>query len=142
MFQDYFVRIKVKLNSDLDHYRFGLSCGLIGYTLGNPYKDDTYTAVIQVYFEEIDAIIPVVLDKLDIIDDEYLKFLKKRESQCLKSLKNATDIIKYVGPRGGFKKLSFTLGKERLVFTERTMALKIEKQLNQFQKTIKMETIS
>jgi len=141
MFQDYFVRIKVRLNSDLNHYINGLVCGLEGYTLGNAYKDDTYTAVIDVYFEKIDCIVPVVLDKLDIIDEEYLSFLKERENKCLEELKNATDIIKYVGPRGGFKKLSFTLGKEKLNFIDRTKALKIEKQLVLFDKSIENKII-
>ncbi len=52
MFGDYMVSIKVRLNSDLSYYFPGLTCGLVGYTLGNAYKSDTYTAVIDVYFEE------------------------------------------------------------------------------------------
>ena len=78
MFQNYFVRIKVKLNTDLSHYRSGLTYGLEGYTIGNAYQSDTYNAVIDVYFKDIGTV-SVVLDKLDIIDDEYIKFLEKRK---------------------------------------------------------------
>lgn len=52
VFQNCFVRIKVKLNSDLTNYETGLICGLEGFTLGNAYKDDIDTAVIDVYFEK------------------------------------------------------------------------------------------
>ncbi len=141
MFQDYFIRIKVKLNSNLEHYKEGLVCGLEGYTIGNAYKDETYTAVIDVYFEKIDCLIAIVLDKLVIIDKEYLSFLEKKEMECFEKLKDATNIIKYVGPRGGFKKLSFTLGKENVNLTGRDIALKVEQQLIQFHKTIENEII-
>lgn len=140
MFQNYFVRIKVKLNTDLSHYRSGLTYGLEGYTIGNAYQSDTYNAVIDVYFKDIGTV-SVVLDKLDIIDDEYIKFLEKKEEKFLNSLKKSKDIIKYVGPKGGFKHLDFTLDKEIFSIYDRSRGLKIESHLEKLNKTIKEEVI-
>lgn len=61
MFGNYMVSIKVRLNSDLSYYFPGLTCGIVGYTLGNAYKSDTYTAVIDVYFEEYGVATVVLL---------------------------------------------------------------------------------
>lgn len=140
MFQDYLVRIKVRLNSDLSHYRPGLVMGLEGYTFGNPYQSDTYDAVINVEFENYGSA-SIVIDKLDIIDEEYLEFLKKRENDFLDSLKDATNIKKYIGPRGGFKRLEFNLKKEQFRFCDRNTSSKIEEHLRKLSKDIKEEVI-
>ena len=141
MFQDYFVRIKVRLNTDLNRYMNGLSCGLEGYTLGNVYKENTYEPVINVYFEKINMVASITLDNLDIIDKDYLAFLTKREKECLNEFSEATNIVKYVGPRGGFKRLTLTLKNEKMNFNNRTEASKIEKILLKFNKSIEEKII-
>lgn len=140
MFGDYFVSIKVRLNSDLSHYMPGLTCGLEGYTLGNTFKGDTYNAVVNVYFENYGSA-SIVLDKLDIIDEEYLAFLKKREKEFFAQLKTADNIVKKVGPQGGFKKLSLTCFLGELSFYDKKQAQKIETALQELGKEIKEEII-
>lgn len=141
MFGNYMVSIKVRLNSDLSYYFPGLTCGIVGYTLGNAYKSDTYTAVIDVYFEEY-GVATVVLDKLDIIDEEYLAFLKKKEKEFLKQLESAHTIEKKIGPKGGFKNLRFICSLGELSFYEKSKAERIEKVLKELGKEIKEVVIN
>lgn len=136
MFQNYLIRIKVELNSDLTHYLSKLTQGLIGYTIGNAYKSDTYTAVIDVSFEN-GVTAPITLDKLTIIDEEYLTFLEKRERKFLDSLANATNIIKKVGPKGGFKKLTFKYDFGEMDIYNRSQAEKIINEFEKLKKEIK-----
>ncbi len=140
MFGEFLVPIKVRLNSDLSYYFPGLTSGLEGYTLGNAFKSDTYTAVINVYFEGYGAA-TVVLDKLEIIDEEYLTFLKKREEAFLKSLKDVKEIVKKVGPKGGFKELKFVSSFGNVAIYEKKDADKIEAALIKLGKEIKKEII-
>lgn len=135
MFGDYLVSIKVRLNSDLSYYFPGLTCGLEGYTIGNPFKGDTYDAVITVYFENY-GMASIVTDRLEIIDEEYLAFLEIREKQFLSQLENASHIVKKVGPKGGFKSLTFTCSLGNLTFTDREKARKIETAFKEFGKDI------
>lgn len=140
MFQNYLVRIKVKLNSDLTHYMSSLEAGLVGYTMGNAYKDDTYTAVIDVSFEN-GTTASITLDKLDIIDEDYLNFLKNKEEEFLNSLTSATNIVKRVRPRGGFKKLTFEYDLGSLTFYDRESASKVIEKLEELGKEIKEEIV-
>ena len=77
--------------------------------------------------------------KLLIIIKE-LKLLTKEE-KFLNSLKKSKDIIKYVGPKGGFKHLDFTLDKEIFSIYDRSRGLKIESHLEKLNKTIKEKVI-
>lgn len=140
MFQDYLIRIKVKLNSDLTHYLPRLTKDLVGYTMGNAYKSDTYTAVVDVSFEN-GMTASITLDKLTIIDEEYLAFLEKREQKFLDSLTTATNIIKKVGPRGGFKSLTFKYDFGKLEIYNRSQAEKIINKFEKLKKEIKEITI-
>ena len=140
MFGEFLVPIKVRLNADLSYYFPGLTSGLEGYTMGNAFKSDTYTAVINVYFKGY-GVATVVLDRLDIIDEEYLDFLKRREETFLKSLKDAKEIVKKVGPKGGFKELELFSSFGKITISDKKEADKTERALKQLEKEIKIEIV-
>ncbi len=100
-------RIKVKLNTNLSRYGEGLLPGIEGHTIGQygtwSRNSDRF---IGVCFPGI-ATLDVLWESLKIIDDEYLNeiaLLHKKEAAELKSAKN---VIKYVGPKGGFRYISY-----------------------------------
>lgn len=100
-------QIKVKLNSDLSRYGEGLLPGIEGYTIGQygslSRNSDRF---IGVCFPGI-ATLDVLWGSLEIIDNEYLKeaaLIRKKE---MSNLKNAKNVIKYVGPKGGFRYISY-----------------------------------
>jgi len=140
MFGDFIVPIRVRLKCDLTHYCEGLTAGLLGYTYGNVLKGDSYTSVIYVHFDNgVSA--SIVLDKLEIIDEEYISFLKKREKQFLKSLENASDILKEVSSTGKFKELSFTCEFGAITIHDKTKALRVEEKLKKLKKKIQEKEI-
>ena len=101
-------KINVRLKVDLSEYLTGLTTGTEGYTIGNygmwSRSNDNFTGV---HFPGIGSL-DVLWSSLEIIDEEYLKEAEELRRQKLEEYKSAKDIIKYVGPRGGFKYLSFT----------------------------------
>ncbi len=101
-------RINVRLKVDLTQYLRGLIAGSEGYTIGNygiwSRANDNFTGV---HFPGIGSI-DVLWSSLDIIDEEYLKEVEERRKQKLEEYESARDIVKYIGPRGGFRSLSFT----------------------------------
>lgn len=54
------------------------------------------------------GILNILWESLEIIDKEYLKAAKNRENKHLEELKSVTKVVKFVGPRGGFRYLSYT----------------------------------
>lgn len=44
---------------------------------------------------------------MEIIDEELLSLIKTQEARYTEEIKTAKDVIKYLGPKGGFKGLSF-----------------------------------
>ncbi|TXK80671.1 hypothetical protein [Paenibacillus sp. N3.4] len=100
-------RIKVKLKVDLTQYLKGLVAGTEGFTIGNygiwSRGNDNFTGV---HFPDVGSL-DVLWSSLEIIDEEYLEEAEKRRKQKLEEYKTARDIVKYVGPRGGFKGLRF-----------------------------------
>lgn len=101
-------KIKVRLNTDLTKYLNGLIAGSEGYTIGRfgmwSRGNDDFTGVHFLGIGSLD----VLWSSLEIIDEEYLKKAEDRKKKRLEEYRSAKDIIKYVGPRGGFKGLSFT----------------------------------
>lgn len=101
-------RVKVRLKVDLTQYLKGLVAGSEGYTIGNygmwSRANDNF---IGVHFPGIGSL-DVLWSSLEIIDEEYLKEVEERRKDKLEEYKSARNIVKYVGPRGGFKSLSFT----------------------------------
>jgi hypothetical protein len=100
-------RIKVKLKVDLTQYLNGLVSETEGYTIGNhgiwSRANDNFTGV---HFPGVGSL-DVLWSSLEIIDQDYLDEMKKLHEQRMKEYRTAREIIKYVGPRGGFKNLSF-----------------------------------
>lgn len=99
--------ISVKLIKDLTKYRAGLIPGIKGVTLGEQgalsRSNDNF---ITVRFEN-NTVLDVLWSNLEIIDKIYLKESEERRKEYLMELKTSNNIIKYIGPRGGFKYLSF-----------------------------------
>jgi hypothetical protein len=101
-------RIQVKLKVDLTQYLKGLVSGSEGHTIGTygiwSRANDNFTGV---HFPNLGTL-DVLWSSLEIIDEEYLKEAEERRKQRLEEYKSAIDITKRVGPKGGFKSLSFT----------------------------------
>lgn len=99
--------IKVKLNTDLSRYGEGLLPGIEGYTIGQygiwSRSSDRF---IGVCFPGI-ATLDVLWQSLEIIDDEYLSKVALLREKEMAELKSARNVIKYVGPRGGFRRISY-----------------------------------
>lgn len=100
-------RIRVKLKSDLTRYANGLLPGIDGYTIGR-YGIWSRGAdrFIGVTFPGI-ATLDVLWSSLEIVDDAYLKKVDQRQGKVNEELKTAKDVIKVIGPRGGFRYLSY-----------------------------------
>lgn len=100
-------RIQVKLKVDLTHYLKGLTAGTEGYTIGNygiwSRANDNFTGV---HFPGL-GLLDVLWSSLEIIDQKYLEEMEFLRKQRMEEFKTAKRITKYVGPRGGFKGLSF-----------------------------------
>ncbi|MBB6624803.1 hypothetical protein H7E67_15280 [Clostridium gasigenes] len=94
--------IKVELKTDLTKYGEGLIAGIKGITIGQQgiwsRSNDNF---ITVKFEN-NIILDVLWNSLEIIDEEYLQKLSKTKTTYLKELKTATNIIKTIGPKGGY----------------------------------------
>ncbi|MBU3131948.1 hypothetical protein J1C67_19140 [Clostridium gasigenes] len=94
--------IKVELKTDLTKYGEGLITGIKGITIGQQgtwsRSNDNF---ITVKFEN-NIILDVLWNSLEIIDEEYLQKLSKTKTTYLKELKTATNIIKTIGPKGGY----------------------------------------
>ncbi len=99
--------VKVRLKVDLTKYKPGLVAGTEGTTIGN---HDIWSRgsdrFIGVHFPE-KGTLDVLWESLDIIDEEDLK-KPEQENLQLEELKSATEVVKFVGPRGGFRYLSYT----------------------------------
>ncbi|QHT59879.1 hypothetical protein GXP70_07895 [Paenibacillus lycopersici] len=104
-------RIQVKLTVDLTQYLNGLVAGTEGYTIGNygiwSRANDNFTGV---HFPGLGSL-DVLWSSLEIIDQKYLEEMEIQRKQRLEEFKTAKNITKYVGPRGGFKGLSFEYTK-------------------------------
>jgi len=100
--------IKVRLKVDLTKYIPNLVEGSEGYTV--PYggiwsrASDRFVGVNFPGKGTLD----VLWESLEIIDEEYLAEIKDREQKLLEELKTAYDVVRYIGPRGGFKCLTYT----------------------------------
>lgn len=100
--------IKVRLTVDLTKYKSGLVSGTEGTTIGTygiwSRGSDRF---VGVHFPE-KGTLDVLWESLEIIDEEYLKRVKEQENTHFEELKSATEVVKFIGPRGGFRYLSYT----------------------------------
>lgn len=99
--------IKVKLISDLSKYAPGLLPGVEGYTIG---EYGTWSRgsdrFIGVCFPKI-ATLDVLWKSIEIIDKDYIEEAALLQKNQMDELKSAQNVIMYVGPRGGFRYLSY-----------------------------------
>lgn len=98
--------VKVRLKKDLTKYKQGLTAGSEGVTCGN-YGDWSRSSDLFTMVDFGIIRLDVVIDQLDIIDENYLAELDEIRKKKFEEYKTATNIVKRVGPRGGFKSLSF-----------------------------------
>lgn len=115
--------IKVKLKVDLTKYNPNLIIGTIGYTIG---EYDIWSRgsdrFIGVCFPNIQTL-DVLWSSLEIIDEELLSRIKTQEARYTEEIKTAKDVIKYLGPKGGFKGLSFNYTNSQGKTVKVTLAL-------------------
>lgn len=99
--------IRVSLKVDLTKYGKGLVPGTEGYTIEPcgiwSRNNDNFVSVCFPGVKTLD----VLWTSLEIIDDQYLEEISTLKKEQVEELKSATNIIKYVGPRGGFRHLRY-----------------------------------
>lgn len=99
--------IKVRLKTDLTNYLSGLITGTEGVTVGaKGMWSRGSDRFISVHFPG-KGTLDVLWNSLEVIDEEYLNQREETEQRLLEEFRSAYDIIKCVGPRGGFKYLSY-----------------------------------
>lgn len=100
-------RIRVRLTVDLTEYKPGLVAGSEGYTVGAfGLWSRTFDRFVGVNFPGIGTL-DVLWKSLEIIDEEYLKEMEKQKNNQLEELKSARNVIKFIGPKGGFRYISY-----------------------------------
>ena len=100
-------QIPVRLKADLTRYHPGLTPGVEGYTIGAygtwSRGSDRFVGVCFPGITTLD----VLWEGLEVIDPKHLAEAKKaaaiREQEWLR----ATNVVKHLGPNGGFKSLSY-----------------------------------
>jgi hypothetical protein len=99
--------IKVRLRADLTRYHPALTSGAEGYTSSpsgfGSHASDRFVAVTFSAGVTLD----VLWESLEIIDTEYLAEAAARKVEKLEALRSTTNVVRTVGPRGGFKYLSY-----------------------------------
>jgi hypothetical protein len=100
------VNLKVRLTTDLTRYHPSLRPGVEGFAIG-PYgmwsrDSDRFTGV---RFPQ--TTIDVLWSGLEVIDEEYLQAKEEERQQALREAAHAADVVRYVGPRGGFRYLFY-----------------------------------
>jgi hypothetical protein len=112
--------IRVKLVVDLSRYDSRLTGGQEGDAYSDSYLGDCFAFVRF----DCGAGLDVLWNSLDIIDEEYLAEVAQRESEMEAKLATARDAILHLGPRGGFRCLSYFIpgdGHTSLGFKEKAM---------------------
>lgn len=119
-------RIRVKLKSDLTRYAEGLLPGIEGYTIGSygawSRGSDRF---IGVTFPGI-ATLDVLWSSLEIVDEAYLNRVDQHQEEVKEELKTAKDVIKFIGPKGGFKYLSYSYTNKEGILCNTSIGFKIE----------------
>lgn len=99
---------KVKLTVDLTKYANGLVAGTEGITVGQQglwsRGSDRF---VTVRFPGITTL-DVLWDSLEIIDEEVLKEIERQKNLFTENLKSAKEVTLHVGPKGGFRHLSYS----------------------------------
>lgn len=100
-------RIQVRLKVDLTEYMKGLVAGTVGYTIGTfGIWSRTSDRFVGVHFPGIGTL-DVLWKSLEIIDEDYLREVEEYQKKKYEELKSAKNVVKYIGPRGGFRYFSY-----------------------------------
>jgi len=99
--------IKVRLTQDLTRYHPGLVPGVEGVTVGQyglwSRGSDRF---VGVRFPDIGPF-DILWDSLEIVDKEYLTEAAERDKRKWELLKLAKNVVRTVGPKGGFRHISY-----------------------------------
>ena len=99
--------IKVRLKVSLTQYHPALVADSEGVTVGASGMwsrgSDRFVGVRFPTAGTFD----ILWDSLEIVDEQYLAERAAREQKKWEQLKEATDVVRYVGPKGGFKYLGY-----------------------------------
>lgn len=129
---------KVKLKVDLTRYADGLVEGTEGDTIGAygmwSRGSDRF---VGVKFPGI-ATLDVLWESLEIIDEDFLKRREEEKQRFKERLKTAYDIKKHVGPRGGFRCLSYSYDGGHVSNYFKDESEQIEKIFKEYGKEIEM----
>ena len=100
--------IKVKLTTGLTKYAIGLIPGTEGITVGRQgiwsRGSDRF---ITVNFPRIGTL-DVLWNSLEIIDEEVIQENERQKEIFAENLKTDQDVTLYLGPKGGFRSLSYS----------------------------------
>ena len=114
------MKLRVQLKRELTMHDPRLTEGIQGYTIGNQGEFSKISdRFVLVQFDngltfDIAWTNLTILDKKSKPTDKTLdinSILRKIDKESLDYLKTATNVVLYVGPRGGFKYLSYRIGK-------------------------------
>jgi hypothetical protein len=98
--------IEVRLTEDLTRYHPSLVPGVEGHTCGDSRLGDRF---VVVRFPK--TTLDILWKGLEIIDEEHLKKMAEYKKAEQERMKQATDVVRRVGPRGGFWSLSYKYGQ-------------------------------
>ena len=99
--------IKVRLTQDLTRYHPRLVPGVDGVTVGQygPWSRGS-DRFVGVRFPDIGTF-DILWDSVEIVDKEYLAEMAERDKRKRELLKQARNIVRTVGPKGGFRHISY-----------------------------------
>jgi hypothetical protein len=119
-------QIKVKLQTDLTKYAPGLVPGVEGHTIGQhglwSRGSDRFIGVCFPGIAKLD----VLWESIEIIDKEYLEEAALLNKKQMEELKSAQNVVKHVGPKGGFRHLSYEYTSMELINNNVTNGSKSE----------------
>ncbi len=100
-------QIKVRLLVDLSQYDCQLTKGIEGITVGSHgFWSKASDRFVGVRFPNIGTF-DILWQSLEVTDQEFLAEREARAEAKLKAFKTATNVVCGMGPRGGFKYLSY-----------------------------------
>ena len=110
--------IEVRLTADLTGYHSSLVPGVEGHTCGHSNLGDRF---VMVRFPG--TTLDVLCKSLEIIDNEFLASIAEQERKMWERMAGATDVVKHVGPRGGFRGIGYHCKQGFYATDDRTEAI-------------------
>jgi hypothetical protein len=100
-------KIKVKLTRDLSQYNSMLKIGTEGYTVeASGMWSRSNDNFVSVFFPGIETR-DIMWSSLEIIDEDFIATREKEKQAEREALVKAYDVVKTVGPKGGFRSISY-----------------------------------